>query len=418
MLIEIGLGMVATSGITYYKYRNYIKENRMFNNCCKLKNKNFHILNTTINDYGTEFIISLKDKEFKDLESLKDLLYNNFKGDVEIEQNKNSTATIKIIKNEIGGHFVPLKLKAHEIYLGLDNHYEPIIVNMNSYPHVLITGSTGSGKTQELKLLLTNLIYSNSERDINIHFSNISESNDFKEFLGCIQVKSYMEKIEESLKLFEYINHLYSKRLEIFKKYNVTDIKEYNKKYQNKKMSYQYLILDEFADYYPNNKLEEDYNIKVQCYNILKHLVRKARKAGIFIILALQRSDNESMDASLKSNINTKIGFSQNNNPSSLVITGDYSLTGLEPRKFVTIYGSNKIWSKSLYIDDSMIKKYVNNSICKHTLNTFLEPNRAIQKDNKVIDIKKKTIKKKKDEVAVSRVKNIEVIELKQGKNV
>lgn len=425
MITEMGIATTLVAGYNLYKYRDYYKENRMFRNTMKVKNKEFYIIGTQLTGYGTEFIISLKNKEFKELESLKDLLKNNFKGDVEIEQKNNGTAIVKIIKKELNEKFSPVKIKPYEVYIGLDNHFEPIIVNLNQYPHILISGATGSGKTQELKLMLTNLINKNDERDINIYFSNISESNDFKSFIKCKQVKAYTEKIDESLKMLEYINHVYSKRLDIFKKHNVADIKEYNEKFPNKKMTYDYLVLDEFADYFPSNKLEDDYETKIKCYNILKHLVRKGRKCGIFLIIALQRSDTSVLDPSLKSNLCTKISFSQTNAASSLVICDSTELVGLRPRVFMTMYGSNKIWSKSLYIDDYIIKKYVNESVSDHKLNTFLEPISEVKQDNKVVELKnkksKKVVKRKKDEVAVekvSRVKNIEVIELNQGRNV
>lgn len=425
MITELGIATTLVAGYNLYKYRNFYKENRMFRNTIKVKNKEFYIIATKLTDYGTEFIISLKNKEFKELEGFKDLLKNNFRGDIEIEQNDNGTATVRVIKKEINEKFKPMAVKPYEVYIGLDNHFKPIIVNLNQYPHILISGATGSGKTQELKLILTNLISSNSERDINIFFSNISESNDFKNFIRCKQVKAYVEKIDESLKMFEYINHMYSKRLDIFKKHNVADIKEYNAKFPNKRMVYDYLVLDEFADYFPSNKLEEGYETKIKCYNVLKHLVRKGRKAGIFLIIALQRSDTTVLDPSLKANLCTKISFAQTNSASSLVICDSTELVGLQPRIFMSTHGSYKVWSKSLYIDDCMIKKYVKESISNHKLNTFLEPIREVKEDNKVIELKnkktKKVVKRKKDEVAVekvSRVKNIEVFQLKQGRNV
>ncbi|GAA0768755.1 hypothetical protein GCM10008908_09470 [Clostridium subterminale] len=425
MITEIGVATTLVAGYNLYKYRNYYKENKIFRDTIKVKDKEFYIIATQLTDYGTEFIISLKNKEFKELEGFRDLLKNNFKGDIEIEQNDNGTATVRVIKKEINEKFNPVEIKPYEVYIGLDNHFEPIIVNLNQYPHILISGATGSGKTQELKLILSNLINSNSERDINIYFSNISESNDFKNFIRCKQVKAYVEKIDESLKMFEYINHMYSKRLDIFKKNNVADIKEYNAKFPNKRMAYDYLVLDEFADYFPSNKLEEGYETKIKCYNILKHLVRKGRKAGIFLIIALQRSDTTVLDPSLKANLCTKISFTQTNSASSLVICDTTELVGLQPRIFMTTYGSNKVWSKSLYIDDCMIKKCVKESISNHRLNTFLEPIREQKQYNKVVELKnkksKKVVKRKKDEVAVekvSRVKNIEVTEIKQGRNV
>lgn len=421
MITEMGIATMTVAGALMIKNRKLYRENSIFKNTCKVKNKNFYIMETRLTDFGTEFIISLKDREFKDLEALKDILQANFKAEVEIELNINyCTATVRVIKNKLDSNvrYKPFKVHPYEVYLGLDNHFKPIIVNLNQYPHVLISGTTGSGKSQELKLLLTNLIACYSSRDINIYFSNISESNDFRSFFKCSQVKGYTEKMDESLKMFEYMNHIYSKRLDIFKKYDVADIKEYNNKYHNMRMSYQYMIIDEFADYFPSNKLEEDYETKVKCYNVLKHLVRKGRKAGIFLVLALQRSDTTVLDPSLKSNLCTKISFAQLNKASSLVICDSDALVNLQPREFIVSYGNNNIHSKSLYINDSLIVSYVKESISDNTSNVFLGQSKAFKEDNKdkIISMKKaiKTKKKNTDEVASdkdTRVKNIEVIQ-------
>lgn len=426
MLLELGLGCIAYSGYKAIKYRHYIVAQRLFKKTCEVKKKDFYILETRLTDYGVEFVISLKDREFKDLESLQDILQNNFKAKIDIKQNLNyCTATVTIIKKRITNDmkFEPYETKPHELYFGIDNTFKPIVVSMHQYPHILISGATGSGKSQELKSILTNLIANNEERDVNLYFSNISKTNDFKWFLKCKQTKAYTEDINDTLKMLEYLDHLYEKRMEIFKKYGVDDIKQYNKKFHEKRMPINYFICDEFADYYSSNKLDKDHEVKVMCYNLLKEGLRKYRKVGIFYLLALQRGDNSVIDPSLKSNICTRINFAATNNASSLVLCDSNELVGLEPREFMCTFGSNKLWSKSLYIDDSIIKECIKESISEHQLNTFLKVNKPLGKvledekhSSKVKVIKAKKSKAKAEaEVAttVTRIKNIEVIEVK-----
>lgn len=428
MLVELGLGCIAYSGYKTIKYRHYIIAQRLFKKTCEVKKKDFYILETRLTDYGFEFVISLKDREFKDLESLQDILQNNFKAKVEIKQNLNyCTATVTIIKKRITNDmkFEPYETKPHELYFGMDNTFKPIVVSMHQYPHILISGATGSGKSQELKSILTNLIANNTDRDVNLYFTNISKSNDFKNFLRCKQTKSYVEDINSTLKMFECLDHLYEKRLEIFKKYDVDDIKQYNKRFKERRMAISYIVIDEFADYYSSNKLDKEHEVKVMCYNLLKEGLRKYRKVGIFYLLALQRGDNSVIDPSLKSNICTRVNFAATNNASSLVLCDSNELVGIEPREFMCTYGSNKLWSKSLYIDDCIIKECIKESVDEHQLNTFLSRNKAHKKpveegksSSKVKNIKTRKAKAKAEaEVATTgtRVKNIEVIEVKSS---
>lgn len=403
-------------------HRDGYKQLKIFREVCELKKTSFKVINLYKTSYGYEFVISLKNRTFNELEELEAILESNFEADIQIEAGENNgLATIKILKHRLNDDdfvFTPIKCQAHEIYVGLDNEFNSIVVNLNKFPHVLVSGATGSGKSEEIKLILTNLINSNSERFINLHFSNISGSNDYKDIIKCRQVKSYTEDLQESLSLFEYINHMFDKRMEIFKARGVTDIKEYNSKFSpdGKAMTYQYLILDEFADYFPTNaKTDSDYTVKFQCYNLLKHLARKGRKAGIFLIIGIQRPDTTVLDPSLRSNICVKIGFSQNNNASSLVVCDTGELTNLEDRKCLVMYANKRIWSRSLYINENIILKHINTSIGTNTLNSYLKTTMKAKEPKITIPEKKnKQANKAKNEIAAtrsSRTRNIEVIE-------
>lgn len=438
MFTEFAIAGALTYGIDKIRNRNFYREEKTFQKTCLLEDKSFLIINTWITQYGSKFLVSLKNKEYGDLEKLKEKLETNFSARVEMEQTERmDTAYVYVIKKRLNDYefkFTEYKaVKPHEVYLGLDNKLEPITVNMNTFPHVLLSGATGSGKSELLRLMLSNLIANNTQRDIELYFSNISLSNDFYQFLNCKQVKSYVEKIEHSLLLFKHLNHIYEKRLCIFKKHDCLDIKEYNKKFKEKRMSYCYLCIDEFADYFPNNKQEDDYILKTLCYNQLRHLVRKGRKTGIFLVVGIQRPDTSVLDPSLRSNLCTKICFYQNNEASSLTVCDTGELINIKEREMLILYGNKRIWSRSLYINKSIIYNTIKNSIMKdrqkqQDFNSFLKASNIninsskpkIDKTNETTKTKGKAIDKPRAAKKVSkttkkktRVKNIEIIKLK-----
>jgi S-DNA-T family DNA segregation ATPase FtsK/SpoIIIE len=73
---------------------------------------------------------------------------------------------------------------------------------------------------------------------------------DYKLITKCKQCRGYVDNILDTVKLIEYLNYIYKKRLDIFNSKDCRDIKEYNSKFYDKRMSYIYIVLDEFADFY------------------------------------------------------------------------------------------------------------------------------------------------------------------------
>lgn len=422
--------IIATAGVATYRVcESYYKNNKWktktvkediktFNDVCRSEEKGFLLIDGGETLYGTKFIVSMKDKKFEDLKKLQEQLQVYYKCPIEIELNDNfCTSTLRIIRNKISDdyRFKPIKLKPYELYFGLDNYFNPIKANVNDNPNVLFAGSTGKGKTEEMKLVVSNLYYSCTDRDINFYYVNINNSNDFKEFMDCKQTKSYTEDISEGIKTMEHLIHLYEKRNKLFKSNNVSNIREYNKKFNNKRMCYNYIVLDEFTDYMPTTKLDPDYELKVVFYEKLSHLIRKGRKVGIFTFACLQRSDTDSMKATLKANFNIRIGFGLPNSASSLVIADDNSCVDLPKRTFLYCNNGERLWAKSLYIDDDMIKEYVKDSIIpnrqsKDDFNVFLKI--AEQKKQEELKEEGKDTKGKAKGKAIPSRKSKKIVEL------
>lgn len=419
MIVEMAIAGLGMYTYSRFKNRDILELKKTFENIIGSNKLDYKILKVEKNDYGYTVVTSLQGAGFEKLKKLKDKFETGFGHMTFIEQNNNlKTATINIITEKITDttKYTPIIIRPYEIYFGMSYKYKKLISDLTKFPHVLVSGQTGSGKSYEMMLILTNLIHYHSTKGINIYFSDLSDTQDFGIFKNCKQVKGYAKTIEESEQLFNYLMHIYSKRLNIFGKHNCKNIKEYNKIFFEKRMSYIYLVLDEFADYFPTNKFEDNYNEKVKCYNLLKQMVRKFRKAGIFLIIGIQRPDTTVLDPSLRSGLCTKIGFSQNTDSSSLVVCDTTELTNIENRQALFMHGNVREWFKSLYIDDNLIKKYIKDSIVytRTDFNKFIEKTK-ISKDkikpnsNNSSNSSKKMVpleSKSKNKVKIRKVKN------------
>ena len=346
----------------------------------------FTINEIKLKDYGYDLTLDIPyGISFDTFEENISVLESNLKGIIRSKHIAlENQIKLNVAKDEIDDSFQykPCRLKPYELYFGINHYYEELVSDMFKYPHVLVSGQTGSGKTEFMRMIITNLIATNCN-NVDLYFSDLSDQTDFSVFECCKCTRYYAKDLDNSLNLFRYLNHTFKKRSELFRKYDCKNIQEYNKIRKNKKMRYIYLILDEFADYFPSgtDNSNRNKNIQEECYDGLKHLVRKGRKAGIILIIGIQRPDTTVLDPSLKSGLCTKIAFGQNNKASSLVACDTNEVANLDVRYALYMKGIIREKIKSLYITDEIIKKYINKYIDKN--HKFIELNKKAKSEKR-----------------------------------
>lgn len=430
--LAIWSGLCLTTAQVYKKYQENAWKTKdlkpfinKFNTICQNNEDNkydFLLIDGNITKYGAKLIVSTTKKDFTNLLKSKELLEAEFKTEIDIKLNDNKcTATIDIYTNKLTDDYKykPIELKPYELLVSYDNHFEPIIANMHDQTHVLIGGTNGSGKSVLLQCMLINLIVTQSNK-IDIYISNKTKSPDFRYIKNTSSVKGYVETIAETSKLLDYIMDLYNQRLAIINKHDCDNVIDYNKKFKSKQMNIIYIVIDEFAQYFPDNE-DDEYNDKKYSCNQLKKMSEILRKAGIYLLISTQRPDTNSISPSMKCNLKTKIAFSQLNQASSLVMCDNANaLVGLPNREFLYTAGSEQVYGRTLYLDKKMIQEYltpytVTDRNKLSDFNKFLK----LETQDKPKQEKQKSIKSKKvipisSEVAsdkATRVKNIEVIE-------
>lgn len=162
-----------------------------------------------------------------------DALQNNFKALKEAFElhsihflEDNRLITLYAIKEYNFKQFKPYKLKPNEILIG-EFIGKNIIIDLNKFPHCLIGGDSGSGKSRLLFTILTNLI--NNSNKIELHLLQVRK-NDLAIFKKCKQVKSFSQSLEEVLESLQAIDNELQRReqlLDVEKGY--LNIGDYNK---------------------------------------------------------------------------------------------------------------------------------------------------------------------------------------------
>ncbi|MBU0991628.1 MAG: DNA translocase FtsK 4TM domain-containing protein [Proteobacteria bacterium] len=199
--------------------------------------------------------------------------------------------------------------------LGKDIVGQPVVVEMNKMPHLLIAGATGAGKSVGLNVMITSLLYKSTPEQIKLLMID-PKRIELSVYDGIphliTPVVTDMKKATHAL--FWAVREM-EHRYELLAEQRVRNIEQYNKKIANLKLEdkkdddapepeelpYVIVVIDEFADL----MMVASRDIEVA----LTRLAQMARAAGIHLILATQRPSVDVLTGIIKANFPTRISF-------------------------------------------------------------------------------------------------------------
>ena len=221
-----------------------------------------------------------------------------------------STCNVKIINKKLEDYpFKPVKLKEYELLIGKTFDNKDYILDMNKNSHIIFLGATGKGKTVELMMVLTNLIY-NSSKKIEIHLSQIAKSETGM-LRDCSCVRFYGTKLEDVALDLERVAKLINYRSEVFDKEGVSNIKEFNSYSPKNKMKRIYYVIEELSFFMPQSSDVEDIKLlKNKCWTAILEIVKAGRSCGIHFLCVSQRSTCTNLPSDVKSQL-TRVTFAQ-----------------------------------------------------------------------------------------------------------
>ena len=132
--------------------------------------------------------------------------------------------------------------------LGRDVNGEPIFANVEKMPHLLIAGSTGSGKSILIHSLLTSLIYKNSPQTLRLILIDpkrveLSIYNNLPHLISPV-----ITEAKKAVNVFRWSISEMEQRYESLLKAGCRDINGYNKKFLESPLPYLLIVIDELAD--------------------------------------------------------------------------------------------------------------------------------------------------------------------------
>ena len=200
-----------------------------------------------------------------------------------------------------------------QVVLGKDVVGRPVSIDIASLPHLLVAGSTGSGKSVCLNAMISNLLLRNDPSTLRMvlidpKMLEMSVYNGVPHLLLPVVTDP-----KEALKALQWMVAQMEYRYRSLAKHSVRNIKQYNEKVARgeiqdsdgetvtEPMPYYLTIVDELADLML--QLGKDLE------DLITRLAQKARAVGIHLILATQRPSVDVLTGVIKANIPCRIAF-------------------------------------------------------------------------------------------------------------
>lgn len=204
-----------------------------------------------------------------------------------------------------------------KVILGIDIDNNVVSESLYKLPHLLIGGSTGSGKSTFLHSLITSLLLKYSPKQLQLLLIDLKRV-EFNSYNGLPQLMTpkAIDNDFDALGALTSLVELMEERYAIFERLRIKNIKEYNQKYPEKQMPFVLTVIDEFADLMVSN-------LSPQFTKLILSLAQKARASGIHLILATQRPSVDIIKGVIKANFPSQIAFKTANMIDSRTIISD-----------------------------------------------------------------------------------------------
>lgn len=241
-----------------------------------------------------------------------------------------------------------------EFVIGIKPNGKKIIYKLPNAPHLLISGTTGSGKSVLMNSLIIQALI---KKDTLLFFVDTKrvEFSAYNNLNECFKPFNIAKTGEEAQTLLSMLVVLMRKRYEILELNGCKNIEEYNLNHKNV-MKQAYIFIDEFADLMQNKEIRNEIE------NNIVSIAQLGRACGMHLIIATQRPSSEVLTGLIKANIPSRIALKALNKTNSRIIldmVGAETLKGKGQFLFLPTGTTTPILLQAPLITNGEIEKVV-----------------------------------------------------------
>lgn len=243
------------------------------------------------------------------------------------------------------------------VALGKDVSGQPMVADLARMPHLLIAGTTGSGKSVCITALTTCLIMNNTPQQLRIAMLDpkmveLVRFNGVPHLLGKVETEQ-----ERMLGVLKWALMEMDNRYRLLEEAHARDLVTFNRKQERKKLPTLpriVLIIDELADLMMTSPEQTEHS--------LVRLAQLARATGIHLVVATQRPSTDVVTGLIKANFPARVSFAVASSVDSRVIldtSGAETLLGHGDMLFIDPEVGSPQRAQGVLVTDAEVEKLV-----------------------------------------------------------
>jgi S-DNA-T family DNA segregation ATPase FtsK/SpoIIIE len=243
------------------------------------------------------------------------------------------------------------------IALGRDVSGQPVVADLGRMPHLLVAGTTGSGKSVCLASIITCLVMNNSPASLRLVVLD-PKMVELIRFSGLPHILGKVEtEIERMLAVLRWALAEMDQRYRLLEAARVRDLEAYNRRLEKRKqkpLPRIVILIDELADLMMSAMDETEHR--------LVRLAQMARATGIHLVIATQRPSVDVVTGLIKANFPARIAFTVASSVDSRVIldvNGAESLLGKGDMLFLNPESGTPQRTQGVLLKDAEIDRVI-----------------------------------------------------------
>ncbi len=295
---------------------------------------------------------------------------------VEVPNEQRETVTIRELLSNDNFKNTSSKIP---ICIGKDISGNIEVIDLSKTPHLLVAGTTGSGKSVFINTLLTSILYKFSPNDLRLilidpKMLELSVYNDIAHLLTPVVTEP-----KKAILALKWVCKEMERRYSLMNEENTRSLDGYN---QNsiEKLPYIVVFIDEMADLMMTAGKEVEHYVQ--------RLAQMARACGIHLVMATQRPSVDIITGSIKANFPSRISFQVASKYDSRTVLGEIGAEQLlgNGDMLMSKNGGNIIRYQSAFISDSEVNKLIKEIKKTQTVQYLEELNEIIKNNDETFD--------------------------------
>ena len=290
---------------------------------------------------------------------------------VEVPNEQRETVTIKELLSDENFKNTSLKIP---LCIGKDISGKIEVIDLSKTPHLLVAGTTGSGKSVFINTLLASILYKFSPNELRLilidpKMLELSVYNDIAHLLTPVVTEP-----KKAILALKWVCKEMERRYSLMNEENTRSLEGYNQK-SIEKLPYIIVFIDEMADLMMTAGKEVEHYVQ--------RLAQMARACGIHLVMATQRPSVDIITGSIKANFPSRISFQVASKYDSRTVLGEIGAEQLlgNGDMLMSKNGGNIIRYQSAFISDNEVNKLIN-EIKRNQKVKYLEELDEIIKNN------------------------------------